>query len=106
MITPALIVLTANTKQATAAFEQVRRAFAGLAAAARRAAEVIDLMSPVQRVLLRRITARYEASGPGWARNWTADGRWQHDLCAAWLHGCPNPAATDCACTCHGGTMR
>lgn len=100
------VSVTVNVSRAIAAFEEVRQVFAGLAAAARRAAEVLGRMLPAQQALVARIGARHQASGPAWARNSTADGRWQHDLCAAWIHGCPNPVATACDCTCHGGTLR
>jgi hypothetical protein len=37
--------------------------------------------------------------------NRAADGTWQSDLCAAWVHdACP--AGRLCDCTCHGGTVR
>lgn len=40
-------------------------------------------------------------------RNFTDDGRWQSDLCAAWIHGsCPHPELSHCCCTCHGGSLR
>lgn len=33
------------------------------------------------------------------SRNRAADGAWQSDLCAAWVHGaCPLPANCDCRC--------
>lgn len=38
-------------------------------------------------------------------RNLAADGTWQSDLCAAWVHdSCPAP--DHCDCTCHGGIRR
>lgn len=41
------------------------------------------------------------------AGNFLPDGRWQSDVCAAWLHGsCPFPEITHCCCTCHGGDLR
>lgn len=37
-------------------------------------------------------------------RNLTADGLWQTDACAGWLHdSCPS---RHCDCTCHGGELR
>lgn len=45
------------------------------------------------------LRARY---GP---RNCTANGLWQSDMCAGWLHdSCP--ATGVCDCTCHGGRLR
>jgi hypothetical protein len=70
-------------------------------------AAAVDFAAQMQKlsrsinVALEPVIAVYR-HGP---RNVTGDGRWQSDLCGAWVHG-SCPAAGRCDCTCHGGSLR
>lgn len=87
----------------------LREAFEPIAAAARTIGHAIDQWFDQFRISWRAISLTVEQQlrlehGP---RNFTDDGRWQSDLCAAWIHGsCPHPELSHCCCTCHGGDMR
>lgn len=102
-----------QAEQAVEAWREIGRTFQRmgeqLAAAIRPIARAFDQLLGNVRTAWRQIslTVEQQLRLEHGRRNFTDDGRWQSDLCAAWIHGtCPHPELSHCCCTCHGGDMR